>query len=131
MPGSLDVLCRLSCIVVSVRPGTLSCEATRPVLFQARSAAFDAAGLILLRLLESLLISDLLGSLWRRVVSIAFRLSGLDPWEVAVGGHIGEARYREVGELSPLFDSGNCERQLDLDATIGISGIGGGLERSK
>lgn len=110
---------------------------------QASPAAFQAAGRVPFWLLEALLLEDFLEeSFGRRVVSITFRLSGLDPRDVDFASGVlgpdnvgeGDAGFCEAGEDgegSPLCDLCNCGCNPDLDDSVDLAERNDGFDRSK
>lgn len=106
---------------------------------QASPAAFQAAGRVPLWLLDALLLDDFLESFGRRVVSITFRLSGLDPRDVDFASGVlgpdnvgeGDAGFCEAGEGSPLCDLCNCGCNPDLDDAVDLAGRDDGFDRSR
>jgi hypothetical protein len=113
------------------------------VVPQARPAAFDAAGLVPLRLEEDDLYFDFLGSFFcRSVVSIIFLLSGLEPRDdsfvsgvpgedAAAGTGDGESLRGEEDEGAGSFNSRDGAGVNDTAAAgDGLTGNGGGFDKS-
>jgi hypothetical protein len=110
---------------------------------QARPAAFDAAGLVPLRLEEVDLYFGFLGSFFcRSVVSMNFLLSGLEPRDdsfvsdvlgedAAAGTGDGESLRGDEDEGAVSFNSRDVAGVNDTaGAADGLSGRGGGLDKS-
>jgi hypothetical protein len=122
-------------------PGTSFSDEETPAVPQANPAAFQAAGRVpFCRLLDvlSLPLDDFFPSLFRRVVSISFRLSGLDPPDVVFAsgvldsglGDTGFCETGEDGDGSLLCDC-NGGSKPDLDEAVDLTGRVNGFDRSK
>lgn len=130
-PESLSTVRREETSAASV--GTFSADGDLATLSHAKPAAFDAVGLISFCLGLSVaffffLLSCFLASEFRSVISIGFRLSGLDPRDFALD---------EEFELELEFDIGIDDPPASFPFTSesefalgNLPGIVGGFDRS-